>query len=126
MGRSRSCKVDAFKSKIQAHHLTLIYCPNPGHSLTLNARYGTSSATDEKGEQSATCGACWICLLDLDGGLRRGPPFFHSNPISRWGLWPRSGLGQCPPGQRFLLGRGRHGRKTERENQPGRATRVFL
>src|SRR5207237_8031915 len=42
------CKVDAFKSKIQAHHLTLIYCPNPGHSLTLNARYGTSSATINK------------------------------------------------------------------------------
>src|SRR5205823_4611341 len=53
MGRSRSCKVDAFKSKIQAHHLTLIYCPNPGHSLTLNARYGTSSAIDETGEQRA-------------------------------------------------------------------------
>src|SRR5438105_8440458 len=48
-----------------------------GHSLTLNVRYGTSSAIDETGEQCGNCGPCWDGLHDLCGRLRRGPPLFH-------------------------------------------------
>src|SRR5205823_1868335 len=103
MGRSRSCKVDAFKSKIQAHLLIvgidICRLPEPGHCLTLNVRYGTSSAIDETGEKSGNCGAYRDGLRDLYGRLRRGPPFFHPNLISRWGLWPWSGFIQPPPGQ---------------------------
>src|SRR6266480_5629094 len=93
-----------------------------GHSLTLNVRYGTSCAIDEMGEQSGNCGACCAGLHDLSGRLRRGPPVFYPNPVSRRGLWPGSGFGQRPTGQRLLLGRRRYGRETERENQPRGAT----
>src|SRR5206468_10950333 len=96
MERSRSCKVDAFKSKIQAHQLIvgidICRLPESGHSLTLNVRYGTSSAIDETGEKSGNCGACWDGLHDFCGWLRRGPPFFHPDPISRWGLCHGSGF----------------------------------
>src|SRR5438552_8773353 len=109
MGRSRSCKVDAFKSKIQAYQLIvgidICRLPEPGHSLTLNVRYGTSSAIDETGEKSGNWGAYRDGLHDLCSRLRRGPPVFYPNPISRWGLWPRPGFIQRPTGQRFLLGR---------------------
>jgi hypothetical protein len=41
-----------------------------GHSLTLNARYGTSSAIDEAEEQRANCGTGCGSLRDLYGRLR--------------------------------------------------------
>src|SRR5436853_6510501 len=90
--------------------------PEPGHSLTLKPRYGTSSAIDETGEQNASCRACWGGLHDLYGRLRRGPPLFHPNPISWRSLWPRTRLVRRPAGQCFLLGRRGYERKAEREN----------
>src|SRR6478672_4053770 len=76
-----------------------------GHSLTLNARYGTSSAIDEAEEQRANCGTGCGGLRDLYGRLRRGCPFFHPNSVSARGLWPGPGFVERPTGQRFLLGR---------------------
>src|SRR2546423_13325601 len=100
MERSRSSKVDAFKSKIQARHWDISRCD----SLTLKARYGTSCAIYEKGDESVTRSDNDSYDL-LPCRLRRGPPVFHSNAISGRRLWPRPGCVERPSRQRFLLGR---------------------
>src|SRR3954452_398881 len=100
MGRSRSSKVDAFKSKIQARHWEISRC----HSLTLEARYGTSSAIYEKGDESVTRGDNDSYDL-LSCRLRRASTFFRPNAVPGGCLCPRPGFVRRAASQRFLLGR---------------------